>query len=193
VLSGEGSRPKEAVLGGIPGNERRPRLAVAAAVVQLGFAAAGALELDFDHANRIIAQYGALSGTDSSYGFFAPSVGTQLRATFVLTDAAGNTTTDILTTGVSAEADLRIGDMVAIFWMDDDDLKRGMAGSWAGRMLARHPEATRVVVHLDAYDLPSMDGYREGKRPEWDPYYEAEFVRRARASADPEPEKAGNP
>lgn len=178
---------------GIPGRTRRPRLAVAAAAVQLSFAAAGALELDFDHANRIIAQYGALSGTDSSYGFFAPSVGTQLQATFVLTDAAGKSTTDILTTGVSKEADLRIGDMVAIFWMDDEDLKRGIAGSWAGRMLARHPEATRVVVHLDSYDLPSMDEYREGRRPEWEPYYEAEFVRRAAAAADPEPEKVGSP
>jgi len=180
-------------LGAIPRRTRIPRLVSAAAVVQLGFAAAGALELDFDHANAVIAEYGALSGTDSSYGFFAPTVGTQLRATFVLTDAAGNTTTDVLTTGVSKEADLRVGDMVAIFWMDDQDLKRGMAGSWAGRMLARHPESTRVVVHLDAYDLPDMDGYREGKRPEWEPYYEAEFVRRAVASADPEPKKAGSP
>lgn len=173
--------------------QRRPRLAIAAAVVQLGFAAAGAMELDFDHANRVIAEYGALSGTDSAYGFFAPSVGTQLQATFVLTDAAGNTTTDVLTTGVSKEADLRIGDMVAIFWMDDQDLKRAMAGSWAGRMLARHPEAVRVAVHLDSYNLPSMAEYREGKRPEWDPYYEAVFAHRDSTSADAEPSKAGNP
>lgn len=161
-------------------------------MVQLGFAAAGALELDFDHANVVIAEYGALSGTDSSYGFFAPSVGTQLRATFVLTDAGGQTTTDVLTTGVSKEADLRVGDMVAVFWMDDADLKRGLAGSWAGRMLARHPDATRVVVHLDAYDLATMDGYHEGKTPTWVPYYEAEFARRAGATADLQPSKAGS-
>jgi hypothetical protein len=160
--------------------------------VQLGFAAAGALELDYDHANAVLAEYGALSGTDSSYGFFAPTVGTQLRATFVLTDAAGKTSTDILTTGVSKEADLRVGDLVAVFWMDDPDLKRGIAGSWAGRMLARHPEATRVVVHLDAYDLPTMDGYREGLRPEWHPHYHAEFARRNGASADLQPSKAGS-
>ena len=180
-------------MGGTAGKQRRPRLVIAAAVVQLGFAAAGAMELDFDHAPFVIAEYGALSGTDSSYGFFAPSVGTQLRVTFVLTDAAGNTTTDVLTTGVSKEADLRIGDMVAIFWMDDQDLKRGMAGSWAGRMLARHPESTRVVVHLDAYDLPTMAGYSEGKRPEWDPYYEAVFARRGSVPADPEPSNAESP
>ncbi len=173
--------------------QRRPRLAIVAAVVQIGFAAAGAAELDYDHAGRVLAEYGALSGTDSSYGFFAPSVGTQLRVTFVLTDAAGATTTDILTTGVSKEADLRIGDMVAIFWMDDQDLERAMAGSWAGRMLARHPEAVRVAVHLDAYDLPNMAEYREGKRPEWGPYYEAVFVRKGSAPTESGPQKAGNP
>jgi hypothetical protein len=177
---------------GISGSPRRSRLVIAAVVVQLCFAAAGAMELDFDHAPTPIARYGALSGTDSAYGFFAPSVGTQLQVTFELTDAAGKTTTDILTTGVSKEADLRIGDMVAIFWMDDQDLKRSIAASWAGRMLARHPDAVRVVVHLDAYDLPTMAGYREGKRPEWGPYYEAEFVRRARTDAAPEQQKEGN-
>jgi hypothetical protein len=180
-------------MGGTPDERRRPRLAIAAAVMQLGCAAAGAMELDFDHASWVISQYGALSGTDSAYGFFAPSVGTQLQVTFVLTDAAGKITTDVLTTGVSKEADLRIGDMVAIFWMDDQNLQRSLVGSWAGRMLARHPEATRVAVNLDAYDLPTMAEYREGKRPEWSPYYEAEFVRRDRASADPEPEKVGSP
>ena len=180
-------------MGGTAGLKWRLRLAIAAAVVQLGFAAAGAMELDFDHANGVLAEYGALSGTDSAYGFFAPSVGTQLRVTFVLTDAAGAITTDILTTGVSKEADLRIGDMVAIFWMDDHDLQRAMAGSWAGRMLARHPDAVRVAVHLDVYDLPTMAEYREGKRPEWDPYYEAVFVRRGSAPAEAEPQKVGSP
>lgn len=165
---------------------KRPWLAIAAAVVQLGFAAAGALELDFDHAPRLIAQVGALSGTDSSYGFFAPGVGTQLEAKFGLTSADGIRSTDVLTTGASHEADLRIGDMVAIFWMDDRALQRSIAASWAGRMLARHPEAARAVVHLDAYNLPTMAEYHAGKRPDWSPYYEAEFVRRAQLGAERE-------
>ena len=158
---------------GTPDTLQHPWLAVAAALVQLGFAAAGAREVDFDHAPRPIAQYAALSGTDSSYGFFAPEVGTQLAARFELTSADGTKSTDVLTTGASHEADLRIGDMVAIFWMDDRDLQRSIAASWAGRMLARHPEAARVVVHLDAY--------------------EAEFVRRADLGADKELTSGGNP
>jgi hypothetical protein len=174
---------EEAILEGLPGKQRRPRVAIVASVVQLGFAAAGAMELDFDHASPVIAQYAALSGTDSAYSFFAPSVGTHLRVMFELTDAEGKKSTDVLTTGASHEADLRIGDMVAIFWIVDRDLQRSLAGSWAGRILARHPGAERVVVHLDAYDLPTMAEYREGKRPDWSPYYEAEFVRRARQGA----------
>lgn len=166
-------------------------MAIAAAAVQLGFAAAGALELDFDHAPFLIARYGALSGTDSSYGFFAPGVGTQLRVTFELTREDGTKSTDVLTTDASHEADLRIGDMVAIFWMADEDLRRGLAASWAGRMLARHLEATRVVVHLDSYDLPTMAQYQQGERPGWAPHYEAEFVHRARAGAAPELKPGG--
>jgi hypothetical protein len=180
-------------LGGTPGKQRRPYVAIGAAVVQLGFAAAGAAELDFDRANQVITQYGALSGTDSSYGFFAPSVGTQLRVKFELTDAEGKKSEDILTTGASHEADLRIGDMVAMFWMAEQDLQRAMAACWAGRILARHPDADCVVVHLDAYDLPTMAEYREGQRPDWSPYYEAEFVHRAKLGAAEEPEKAEIP
>jgi hypothetical protein len=180
-------------LAGTADTQRRPYLAIAAAVVQLGFAAAGAMELDFDSAPWVINQYGALSGTDSSYGFFAPEVGTQLRVLFELTCADGTKRTDILTTGASHEADLRIGDMVAIFWSADEDLQRGLAASWAGRMLARHPEATRVVVHLDAYELPTMAEYKQGERPDWSPHYQAEFVRRATLGAEPELKPGGNP
>jgi hypothetical protein len=170
-------------LGGTSGKQRRPHVAIGAAAVQLCFAAAGALELDFDHANPVISQYAALSGTDSGYGYFAPDVGTHLRVTFALTSADGKTSADVLTTGASHEADLRIGDMIAMFWMVDQDLQRSLAASWAGRMLARHPEAERVVVHLDVYELSTMAEYREGKRPGWSPYYEAEFVRRAKLGA----------
>lgn len=173
-------------MAGTAETQRRPYVAIAAAVVQLGFAAAGAMELDFESAPRLLALYGALSGTDSSYGFFAPEVGTQLRVTFELTCADGTKRTDILTTGASHEADLRIGDMVAIFWMADENLQRGLAGSWAGRMLARHPDATRVLVHLDAYELPTMAEYKRGERPDWSLYYEAEFVRRAQLGAEQE-------
>jgi hypothetical protein len=178
-------------LAATPDTRRRPHLAIAAAAVQLCFAAAGAMELDFDHAPSLIARYGALSGTDSSYGFFAPAVGTQLRVTFELTREDGTKSEDVLTTGASHEADLRIGDMVAIFWMDDEDLRRSLVGSWAGRMLARHPEATSVVVRLDAYDLPTMAEYRRGERPDWAPHYEAEFVHRKSLDAAPELKPGG--
>src|SRR5262249_15163986 len=40
--------------------------------------------------------YRALSGADTRYGFFAPSVDSQLRVTFTLTDASGRRWTDEL-------------------------------------------------------------------------------------------------
>ena len=81
----------------------------------------------------------------------------------------------------------------AVFWSADEDLQRGLAASWAGRMLARHPEATRVVVHLDAYQLPTMAEYKRGERPGWSPHYQAEFVRRATLGKAQEPTPGGNP
>jgi hypothetical protein len=162
-----------------PGVARRYWVILGAAVVHLGLAIGGAAESDFDGPKGLISTYAALSGADSGYGFFAPAVGTQLRLLFHVVDEQGNRTSDVLETGVSHEADVRVGDLIAVFWLKDQELQRALAGSWAGRMFGRHPEAQKIVVHLDAYDLPDMDEYRAGRRPGWEPYYEASFVRRA--------------
>jgi hypothetical protein len=161
-------------------SRRKRAVYISLAIFHLGFVAAGAFELDFEQAGPIAIGYAALSGTDGAYGFFAPGVGTQLRATFEVTDAGGHKSTDVLTTGVSHEADLRVGDLVAMYWIADQSLQRSLAASWAGRMFAKHPGAESVTVRLEAYDLPSMDEYREGRRPGWYPHYEAKFVPRAK-------------
>src|SRR2546429_485550 len=36
---------------------------------------------------KLVRLYGAFSGVDNTFGFFAPDCGSQTRATFVLTDA----------------------------------------------------------------------------------------------------------
>jgi hypothetical protein len=149
------------------------------AVIHLGFVTAGACELDFHRAGWAVAQVAALSGSDSAYGFFAPGVGSQLRATFQVVDKDGATSDELLPTSASREAKLRIADLIALFWTGDEGLRRALAASWAGRILAKHPNAEGVMVHVDAYDLPSMAEYSAGKRPEWAPYYDATFVRKA--------------
>src|SRR5437016_3536232 len=61
-----------------------------------------------------LAYYGSLSGSENGYGFFAPGVAPELRAVFTLSDDQGNTWSDVLDKGVSAEADLRVGGIIGM-------------------------------------------------------------------------------
>jgi hypothetical protein len=164
----------------------RPRhaLATGLAACHLTLAVCGAAHLPLlsvdSLAGKALALYGALSGSDNGYGFFAPSVSSQLRVTFSMTDSAGRRWTDVLARGHNREADLRIGGIVSM--SSSEEWRRGLAASWAARMFGSHPEASQVVIRIEVYDVPSMAEYQEGKRPEWNTVYEATLFR-DRASA----------
>jgi len=164
---------------------RTRSLAGLAAAAHLGCVAAGALHVKFQRALRPLAIYSASSGADSTYDFFAPGVLNDLRATFEMTDAAGGVTFDTLETGASREVDRRYKNLVSTFWMVQEDRSRAnaFAASWAGRMLRRHPSAQQVTVRVDVYDLPSMAAWRDGRRPAWNPLYEASIPRKGRPDA----------
>src|SRR3954471_24558921 len=83
---------------GAPPMTRRHALATLAAACHLILVVCGASSLVFssppsedDFARQTVRLYGALSGSDNGYGFFAPGVGPQVRATFTLRDASGET------------------------------------------------------------------------------------------------------
>ena len=116
---------------------------------------------------RAIDEYRALSGANVYYSFFVPGVDTQVRPVFEVTDRSGRMTTDMLSRSVDSEVDLRIGNLVSLLDHEEEDFQRALLASWAGVMLARHPGAERVVVRIEAFHLPSMEEYREGRRPEW--------------------------
>jgi hypothetical protein len=152
---------------------RRHALATFAAACHLVLVVCGASGLLFtgdpamgDWPRQGVQLYGALSGAENGYGFFAPGVGAQIRATFILTDASGRTWTDTLERGLSHEATLRAAGSVSLAAEPDfrDDLFR----SWIGTMFGRHPEARRVVVRLEMFDPPTMAEYQAGHRAEWE-------------------------
>ncbi|WP_437589320.1 hypothetical protein [Sorangium sp. So ce1000] len=125
---------------------------------------------------RTVGYYGALSGASSAYSFFAPSVGPLLWATFQVRDRAGSLTTEALETGASHEADLRVKNIVDMYWDEQDPaVRRSLVASWAAKVFSKHPEAESVVVRLESYDLPSMAEYRAGKQPQWNVEYQAKF------------------
>jgi hypothetical protein len=116
---------------------------------------------------RAIAEYGALSGADSFYSFFAPSVDTQLRPTFEITNNHGAVTGDVLMKPANTEVDIRIANLVGLFYWEDADLRSTLLHAWSCVVLARHPEAEQIVIRVEACDVPSMQAYRQGKKPEW--------------------------
>jgi len=128
-------------------------------------------------AGPLFRYYGAITGADRQFGFFAPAVGTQLRAEFDLVDKNGQTQMTQLEAGVNRESQLRIGNLVSLFWdkIEDETLRRTMAASMAAKMFNRFPETQSVAIRFEGYELPPMRMYAEGARPFWKPFYRAKF------------------
>ena len=149
---------------------RGHRIALLIAVgAHLGLVTAGALEvrLPEGRASRAIAEYGALSGAENFYTFFAPGVDTELRPIFEVTPRSGGVITDVLKKPESSEVDLRVGNLYSVFWWEGADLHRALLAAWAGAMFTRHAEAEHVEVCVEVCDVPSMAEYRGGERPAW--------------------------
>ncbi|WP_437760663.1 hypothetical protein [Sorangium sp. So ce1389] len=163
---------------------RRAIILLAAAAAHLVVVCLGALHVnvgDEGWARRAVKYYGLLSGADSGYSFFAPGVGPTLSASFQVNGANGKIAADVLETGVSREADIRVRNIIGMFWLEEDEMvRRSLVASWAGKVLARHPGADSVVVQLDTFELPSMAAYREGQTTGWKLNYRAKFVHHAK-------------
>ncbi|WP_437283739.1 hypothetical protein WME90_44435 [Sorangium sp. So ce375] len=168
--------------------EKRALFLLPAAAIHLGLVIVlGVLHVRLPYggwAERAVGYYGAFSGASSAYSFFAPSVGPLLWATFQVRDRAGTLTTEVLETGASREADIRVKNIVGMYWDEQDPaVRRSLVASWAAKVFAKHPEADSVVVRLEIYDLPSMAEYREGKEPRWHVEYQAKFNLKAQLAA----------
>jgi hypothetical protein len=118
-------------------------------------------------ATMAVAEYGALSGAESQYSFFAPGVDEQLRLVFEMTEGSGRVRTDVLSGATNAEVDLRVANLVSLLWWPDEELHGALETSWATAMFERHPSAKRVAIEIQLYELPSMDEMRLGRRPVW--------------------------
>jgi hypothetical protein len=112
----------------------------------------------------------------------------QLIAHFDALDGDGRWADVSLATGSSHEADLRVGNIIDQFWVEEDapGAERALAASLAGTIFGRHPEAREVAVRLEYFEPASMEAYRLGDRPRPSPLYEARFARRAQPPAGAE-------
>src|SRR4051794_5130698 len=147
--------------------------------------AAGAADGKFasgpSHLGHLIDLYGTVSGADSTFRFFAPDVGSAVRASFIMTDSSGKTWNDSLAHGSSREFNLRVSKALELAY--HEDLYLDLASSCAATMLGRLPTAQQVVVRLEVQAVPTMAEYRLGARPSWEFLYEATFSRDGKHSA----------
>lgn len=127
--------------------------------------------------------YDALSGAGDSYSFFAPAVGPELRARFVMTTPQG-TREEVLGAGKNREVGFRLGCLAGTVYVltKRTDLRRAFLGALAANRLGAHPDASRAAVSIEAWEMPTMVEYRVGIRPRWRSLNEATFVRAPRTA-----------
>jgi hypothetical protein len=118
-----------------------------------------------------------LSGSFRDYTYFAPSVASDMKAAFLVEDAGGRARL-VNFTSANKEADFRYSCIINACMRQPwgRDL---FAQSWAAALLGSEPEAERVTVIVGRHDLPTMEDYRRGRRPQWLTIYAGEFARRA--------------
>ena len=152
------------------------RLLMVFAACHLTLVAIGGSGFPVENISHAIGFYSALSGANSSYGFFAPGVGGELRARFEID--GHNVTT--LESGMNRESYLKVHNIITQFWerVKDEKLRRSMSASWAGKMFGRFPHAKAVVVRVEEYDPPAIDEWARGTRSQWEPFYTAKYERR---------------
>lgn len=151
------------------------------AAIHLALAGAGAAGLPLlstDSApGTLLAGYRSASGSDNSYGFFAPAVGSSKRVRFTLVDAQGRQKKETLDSPTQ-EATFRVGTILDRLNASDERLRRAVLASLAAHAFGVHPGAERVRVTVEGFAIPRMESFRRGERPRWIPLFEAEFVRK---------------
>jgi hypothetical protein len=128
---------------------------------------------------RALYFYGRLSGAAQGFNYFAPEIGSELRAHFQIIKADGTSLDDTFGGTASREAQLRFNNVVGEIAqaIDSEKDRKALAAAWAAKMFNRYPDAKKVNVIIESYKLPSMEGYREGHSTGWLLFYKGIFVR----------------
>jgi hypothetical protein len=93
-------------------------------------------------------------------------------------DADGRQWQDALIPDDSSVAGFRSSTVLDAFPVMSEQVRRGLAASWAGAMFGRHPSAEEVVVQVEIESLPTMQEWRGGRPRSWTPVYEGTFLRK---------------
>ncbi len=130
---------------------------------------------------RAFRTYKNASGIFRDYRFFAPAVASDMRAGFILEKADGETEFQPFLAD-NLEVGFRYNCIIGAS-MRNEKVRDVMAQSWAATMLGANPQATRVTVVAQSYELPPMRRYAAGEEPSWQIVYAGKFDRKAAAAS----------
>jgi hypothetical protein len=150
---------------------RAHALWVAAAAVHLALVICGAAKIELPETSlpgRAVAAYRAYSGSNNGFGFYAPAVASELRATYRIC-REGKCAAAPRPPAMNREAALLLTSVYGV--------RDVLAASLAAAQFQRAPDAGVIVVRAEAFFVPTMEEYRDGKRPEWRTGYEYAFTR----------------
>ena len=137
---------------------------------------AGLAENSRSASGRALQTYKNLAGIFRDYRYFAPGVSSDIRAGFLFERTDG-TSAFLPFESENLEVGLRYGCIIAAS-MRSEKVRDVLAQSWAAAMLGQHPEATRVTVVAQSYQLPSLEAFARGEKPSWKVIYAAAFGRK---------------
>lgn len=125
--------------------------------------------------NEIVYALMDVTATNNDFGFFAPSVASQVQVHLLFHDAQGHTESYDLWSN-SREINFRLNSVITTA-MRRPALRDICARSWAASLLGNRPAAQRITLIAYAHLMPTMAQYRAGVRPAWQPFYEGTFER----------------
>ena len=159
----------------------RRRIAwIAAAGVHLALVVCGALGFTpvspKYFAGKVIETYREYTGANNGFGFFAPGVASEWRATFdVCIDEKH--CIPVAEEQVGREARLLLVTIDGL--LGESEVRDLIAASHAARQFSRFPHAEVVLVKAGVFVVPTMAQYRRGVRPQWRDLYGFAFRRAA--------------
>jgi hypothetical protein len=121
--------------------------------------------------------YQNFSGSFRDYAFFAPAVGTDLKAGFLLEKSTGRESRFINFLAAGTEVRFRYN-CILLASMRDQRARDLFAQSWSALVLGANPDMDRVTVMVKEFVLPSLRDFRRGQRPRWEAIYAGKFGRR---------------
>ena len=164
-------------------DSKRHSLWLFASILHLTLVALSACYVVLPHKNgfwKVLDFYEKASGSDSSYGFFAPSIGNKSRIRFDVFDKDQRVLVkDLeLSPEMNREETIRLGGIFDEYTSEDaeeEEFRRNLGSSLAASVFGRYPEARALNLRVEEFVHVSMEEFRSGKRAQWEQIYQASF------------------